>query len=377
MVIMELSPLQLQEDIALLQFVALALPAVAILIEAVVRFQERFVGTSTEVRLQTEFHLLEFVFLGLVLAGIVFSISILQNTDSIITAIGILLLAGSLALIFPATWFAFRRAKYPTQSFDSPEQYVKHGVITSVKIAATVGIPLFVIVGTLQFFAPSEFLNLIPRVDIRRLAILLILISLSIGSASVFFQFYLNYTEKRMAKDWMIEVHKLLGNIERRLSEDSIRKEDTYNLGKLRRISVDSVEEIQGLRNEAPPAADENISAQLDNLIYAIEGMSDLIKRLEEVETDIDRFQLNLEKAMSSKEEAEQVLSEDFEDISDFTADEAIENLHTAEDYITQVESKLEQLENQRANLDDRLQIQIANVRGSIERVKSDVEEKL
>lgn len=129
---------EMEANIALLQFVALALPAIAILMQAVLRFHEIYDVSDSGSSLRIEFRFLEFAFLGLVSAAILFSIDIYTTLVTMWTKLGIWVLTLSLSLIFPATWFALRRAKYPSGEHDSAEDAAKSSVVSFVKLVIVI-----------------------------------------------------------------------------------------------------------------------------------------------------------------------------------------------------------------------------------------------
>lgn len=130
-------------ETSLLQFVALSLPAVAILMQAIVSLQQNSQSNVDKTdSLQTEFRLIELSFIGLVIAGALFGLSLYGTLSSIEGKIGLVLMILSLGLVAPATWFALRRSNVSHEKYDSPEEIV----ISGSKRVAVVLLPLLAVV---------------------------------------------------------------------------------------------------------------------------------------------------------------------------------------------------------------------------------------
>ncbi|WP_137284192.1 hypothetical protein [Halorussus salinisoli] len=129
--------------LTLLQFVALAIPAVAMLMQVVLRIHDEY-GNDGELVLGTEFKLIELSFFGLVISGVFVAYPLIQELDSGIAELGLILSLVSLILLVGATWFSLRRPQYPTKDFEKPEQAVKRAGKNILVTIVLVGVPLFV-----------------------------------------------------------------------------------------------------------------------------------------------------------------------------------------------------------------------------------------
>jgi len=112
-------------DITLLQLVALALPAVAILMQVFISVQQNFVTTESARILRWEFRFLETALVLLVVSGVVFAYSVLLRVSNLVVSLGIVTLVVSLSFIVIGVWVALSRARLPESQVGKPESYLK------------------------------------------------------------------------------------------------------------------------------------------------------------------------------------------------------------------------------------------------------------
>lgn len=144
---MQVAEQQMSIMLTLLQFIALAVPAVAMMMQVVLRFQDRY-SEDENTSIGSEFRLIEGSFLALVIGGILISYPIVDSLSSGIAQVGISLALLALLLLVLATGLALRRPKYPKGSYDSVEEAVMK---TSKKVGGTIF--AFVLVGILSITA--------------------------------------------------------------------------------------------------------------------------------------------------------------------------------------------------------------------------------
>ena len=129
---MALDEQQMSIILTLLQFVALAVPAVAMMMQVVLRFQDQYIDDEDPF-VGWEFRLIEASFLALVLGGVLIAYPIIQTLSSGIARFGIVLALLALLFLVVATGLALRRPRYPTKSYDSVEE----AIIETAKKATT------------------------------------------------------------------------------------------------------------------------------------------------------------------------------------------------------------------------------------------------
>ena len=302
----------MNEDIALLQFVALALPAIALLMQAVLSYHDAH-GSIGGASIQTEFRFLELAFLGLIGAGVIFSLSIFSTTNSWYTKSGVLVLIVALATIFPANWFALRRGKYPSRTYESPEEAVKSIGLKYVKIGAFVVIIIFAIATTGIFWDallvfPPIFSYLSTDLIIALIAVL------AIPLVKTITRYYLIQTA---LENWKEDIHEELDQISKIMDQNQVREaleDDNKNLLNISEPIVEqykrSQNSLRGLINQAPDNVDEDVILELETLLNMLEKSVYNINEIEKIEDKIDYYHNQVSRSRSEKSELNQRLSD-------------------------------------------------------------------
>jgi hypothetical protein len=113
--------------LTLLQFIALSLPAIAILLQVVLQFQSQYVDDENAAS-AIEFRLIEFSLLILVVGGVLLALPIVLSLSSIIAQIGLTLSLLSLGLLVLAIGISLRRSRYPTEEAATIEEAIVNAV---------------------------------------------------------------------------------------------------------------------------------------------------------------------------------------------------------------------------------------------------------
>ena len=112
----------MQVDIllVLLQFVALSIPAVAILLQVVLQLRSEH-DSGREPMSGWDFRAIEGGFIALVLSGVLLAGLVVQSIQSVVGRVGVALAMFGLFLLLFATWVSIRRPKYPTDDYETLE----------------------------------------------------------------------------------------------------------------------------------------------------------------------------------------------------------------------------------------------------------------
>lgn len=121
--------------LTLLQFIALAVPAVAMMMQVALQFQDRYMDEENPA-VGKEFQLMEASLLVLVLGGVLVAVPIGQSLSSGIAQLGIGLALLALLFLVLATGWALRRPRYPTDNYKSVEE-------AAIKTGKKVGLIVF------------------------------------------------------------------------------------------------------------------------------------------------------------------------------------------------------------------------------------------
>ena len=357
----------MNEDLALLQFVALSLPAVAILMQAVLNYHELHGGSSKSNTIHTEFRFLELSFLGLILAGVVFSLSVFTSATSWWTKSGISILIIALGMIFPATWFALRRGKYPSQSYDSPEDAVKSSVRKSGWI-----ISILVVIGLLgsivRLFLPSGSIFDFNIAD----PIILITIPV-IVALPVVYSLIQYYTEVSVYRDWaqdvMYEIARipiLVENFHSLLDQDEESDDIEFDIIAFQGRCEDIAHAIRDLVNSKPDPVSQDTAIKLSQIQNLLLNVQSLLDDLIDVMNEKEYYESEMEKAINERDRA----SDTHYDLeSENTEHEnAKERTTDAEEYINRVTAELDKLEEEERDL-------VSELESKLESIKSEAED--
>jgi len=342
-------------QLALLQFVALALPAVAILMQAVVGFHDRYDDSSSDGSLRIEFRILEVSFLTLVAAGGFFAVSIFQQTTSVMTRVGISLLAISLFLIFPATWFTLRRADFPKQSYETPEEWVKSGGKTVLKYSIVVSPVIVLAIGS-QFITIPVVTDVFSGLGWQRIITAAAGVVSSLGIVVTYLQYTASKLDKKRINDWKERVRFNLADIQTRISDIDI--DDEKEVTRLKSVAEDSIKDIEGLSSSRPTGVDNEVSDGLNGVKHSLAVISELCDKRLEIAESIESFIQNREEAVHSNLKAEARIQSDVE-LSDQDLEDELRKQERSEDYIDKVNKKLEDLESEREELTEDLEQEI------------------
>lgn len=340
-------------EMTLLQFVALTLPAVAILMQALMSFHERYGKDEYGDSLWTEFRFLELSFIGLVIAGGLFAFSIFNSLNSLTSKIALTVMLFSLLLLAPATWFALRRAKYPSESFDSPEDAVRSGL-------STVGVLLLLLVPpALGGFLIIRFTNLLSQTSLPSMianiklmiyaSIIFTILTVVIEIISNFYQYEesVNKLEK-----WSQEVDSLTSKVQKRGGEIDEAEDIRNNTVKTMNTFLSLRERAENLQSVAPQKADEDIISKLEDLTVHLNTVVDLLEEVQQLRQEKVRFKSNRETAQNTKEEASQALGT--EELSSDELDKHRVDLERVSTYLDKVDEKLNSIEGEMtANIED------------------------
>lgn len=369
---------------SLFQFVALALPAVAILLQAMISFQEKLSTVESEIAFRREFRVIEFSLFFLVAAGVALSFSLFQSANSDVTKFSISLLLISLISLGFGTWLAFGRARYPTKFFDSPESMIKSTL--------TISIPILVIFALLYVF--REQIYTIENIGPRSLLITFFVSNFLL----IVYQIYNSYSSKKRLReqiDTWIEIKTkfvdMIENIEDNLvnggGDMSISSSENYE----RRVK-DAKNLLMQLKNKKPPNIQEmgisNSFSQIERAISRIsETIDELIilqKELEQKKTErvektdkLENTRERIDEIESRLEEIDDELPEgafsDFKEpyVSDFKLDALSAERSKLRGEKSEIESTTVSLENDT----NELSLRIKNIKEKMDKNETKIKE--
>lgn len=312
-----------------------------------------------------EFRLLELTFLGLIVAGVIFSIDIFINTTSYITKFGVILLSVAMSLILPATWFTLRRAKYPTSSFDSPEDVATAGIKTILKFTS-VGIVAVVTIFAAQFglswaHRPGYPLMLISA-GILGVAALL-------GVISTGLKYIGAHLEKHIENEWIIETRGDMEKIRGRIEHCSTNSESDTDYKKIKSVSTRSKDEVMNILREVPNQVDDSISRDIEDVLYQLNVLLDFLTERENLQSEIIRYSRERSKADEMLNSADEQLSNIETEANPEGIAELREKTERAETYINEVDSTIEGLEEQINQLDEKIDSQVEKINETIQQI--------
>jgi hypothetical protein len=133
---------QIDTFVTLFQFVALAIPAVAILLQVVLQVQTQYVDESggSDITSAWEFRLIELSLIALVAGGALLSVPVLLSLPSPIAQAGVGVSVIALLTLVLAITISLRRPKYPTDNYESIEQAITARLSGLAEIESTYGI---------------------------------------------------------------------------------------------------------------------------------------------------------------------------------------------------------------------------------------------
>jgi len=279
----------MNQNLALLQFVALALPALAILMQAVVSIHNKQDdGNVDNPAIYSEFRFLEFAFLFLVVASLFFCYSLLGRIEDTATKMGIYFLLGGLVLIVPATWFSLRRETYANSKYETPEKAVLSAAYTLVKLSPIliIGIGVYMVIYQL----PDTQVNLDYLIAIST--------NITIGMTVVFVLFStVNLLNNMFAgeyeKKWQSKIINKLEATKELLNNEVQIDQDRVPESYIKRIK-ENVADLVVLEKSAPDWIDDGFTESLNDLTYDLDNLAqqmsklyELINQKEEIEKDL------------------------------------------------------------------------------------------
>lgn len=374
-------------ETALLQFVALALPAVAILMQAILSFQEQH-GNTTGID-SFEFRFIELGFFALAGAGVLFAVEIFSNVNSQILKLGIGTISASFLLLALATAFGLRRPKY--QGKEEEEVTLEQAVYTDIKrLSPIIGIIIigsiivFVIgTGDISYSRISKALSSIisePSQSLQAISGIIAIITLtySLVGLRVYFNFQEEQKEINQWYERVAEFSKSASTLESDFAT-TVPQSDF-------RIFSERVSEYQSRAEEliesAPEGIDEDIIELLERIQTKLEITHDIVSELDEVynnlaarESRID----SLEQELSEKEEEYEDIKEAPESGGEHVGeylDELTRQMGKLQNEISDNEMKLNELQRRRQDLSEELEDTLDEILDKISLLQDEVEKK-
>jgi len=145
--------------LVLLQFVALSIPAVAILLQVVLQLRSEH-DSGREPMSGWDFRAIEGGFIALVLSGVLLAGLVVQSIQSVVGQVGVALSMFGLFLLLFATWVSIRRPKYPTDDYETLEGEYSDLIEYIFKYSSTIFIHVAFVVNFLVILA-GVFLELL------------------------------------------------------------------------------------------------------------------------------------------------------------------------------------------------------------------------
>lgn len=337
----------ISNELTLLQFVALALPAVAILMQAVLNFHEIYDDSHSETVLRTEFRLLEFTFLGLVIASALFSAQILMDVESVLTKFGILFMWAGLGLIFPATWFALRRAKYPTENYDSPEELVRQTTDTGKRVLLPILAVVIILFGISRISAiatlETRFLQIGIDDIISVLTIILIIITTQTVASNIidyFAQRIEQKEQKRQLSRPILDIHV----VTRKQIPESDLELIQERISEINDIQSDLIQ----IRSRYIEYFSDETNDKVSDLQKKLNDLGSCYENLERINKKIEHYRNQQTQAQETIVQAGQKLSA----TPDNEAPSALfEDMTNAGEYIDKVDKEISGLEDSRTQI--------------------------
>ncbi|WP_227354187.1 hypothetical protein [Haladaptatus salinisoli] len=246
-------------EMALLQFVALTLPAVAILLQAVLSYQDKYHSDGDVLGFKTEFQFIEWGFALLVFSGLLFSAKIVIGSNSWIIQGGVILLSLSLIILGIAILVAFRRPLYLEDDVTVESalkqktwKYGKYVIVTAM-------------IGGIGYLVPPNIDGLgITGLKISNFITFATLLSsslISVIGSMVVFVHYLNIRRgKERQKQWRKQTLELANDINDLVDINSLNPDDD--------------EDIRNFHDEI-----DRIRSRLDNLINSYPDEIEFMER--------------------------------------------------------------------------------------------------
>lgn len=354
-------------ETTLLQFVALALPAVAILMQAILSFHDNYdIGAEDSSTIRTEFRFIELSFIGLVIAGGFFGASLIGTVDSIWGKIGLISMLIGLGFLAPATWFALRRPQYPSQSYDSPEDAAKSGL----KYAIGALIPLGILAGGgymfLEFMptlrsesSPQELVEVLQLVTIA--GVFLIITSSIVRTLTYYRQ---SIERRKRREEWYSNLMELLEDMEEFLPENPSKPGYSGSMNILVKFE-DYEERLERLISKAPGEVDYS---ELKELKITINTYKEIINNQHDIIDDLGskhHKREELENKIAEVKNAQQSTQEESERW--YELEEEKEVLYND---IEQIKSEINQIEGRRENIQEEIKELLEQLKDEIVQIK-------
>lgn len=269
----------MQAEFTLLQFVALALPAVAILLQAVIQNHDELDDTSMDY--WTEIRFIQYSFYTLVLAGIIFMIPIFLKSDSFYIKLGIFVAGGAIFLLAPATWFGLRRGRYAISEYETPEQEATAKIKSYLPIIA---IPIFV--SSIIFFS-TRYLNIVSEtlgpaiINSANQISIVVVIVIILGLSGQVITTYLKFRQIKEEKEqWKIRTHREVQEVSEFIENYLNDFENQTDIRKKQNKADDLLKDWRELISEAPDSLNKQHREDAKNLLESIELVSDILRSL-------------------------------------------------------------------------------------------------
>lgn len=341
-------------ELTLLQFVALALPAVAILLQAVIQQHDQMDDYSSQS--WTEIKLIQYSFYALVMSGLVFIYPIFIENSSIYVQIGILIAGGALLLLIPATWFGLRRGRYGTNKFETPEKEAKSKLKLYVPFmigAAVIGLIARFLPTILGTFTTASIENSIPFINN-------VVVGAVIATSILLFLQLVEIYTKFKARDqaqqaWNETLIKNLEEIESLLESYSLEDDAGVRHYKYMLKKLNNTSEILGeLIEDVPEGVDEDRLRRVQDLSNQLSLLQDLtgalISALEDAQAFDKRYQSLVSELQSTRmgidAEAEDASAEinRLEDLKNSTEEKRERQLNQVEDLEADISETISQI---------------------------------
>lgn len=278
------------DPLPLLEFVGLALPAVAILIQVIQSTHDN-TGDGARNEGSAERRFIEVSFVLLVIAGVVFGAALLLRTQDLLMQVGIVVLLFGLILLAPATWIALNRPRFPYSRFNSPEEAATAILRTVSRIALPV-VFLVAVAVLITVWRPWGF-SVPGDVAVSQLLSIVVLLLVIIGTVTGL-DLYLRYqrSEDQRAEHRQ-RTRKRLRKVENRLPESTGALADD----RLHRLSRDATElnnQLEALLAEAEEDDRFDGEVRVADLVEDVDEVAKLADRLRTLRGEIDEYETSI-----------------------------------------------------------------------------------
>ncbi|WP_207589011.1 hypothetical protein [Halomontanus rarus] len=301
-----------QAEMALLQFVALTLPAVAILLQAILSYQERYFSNLDSLGFETEFRFLEWGFALLVFSGLLFSFKIAENNESLIVRGGVFSLALSLVILGVAVLVAFRRPLYLEANTTVESAIRQKAWKYSKPLLFALAISLTTYVVPTNWLEAEEFVVEISG-SIRLLTGLISGLLVIAGSMTLL-ENYLRLKQgierkskwRNQALETAKSITEVLGSEDRDLNDKKDLRKFRNELKNVRQEWSSVVDSVPETTDEETISQMKDIHSLLNFLDGEIEDYTEVIKSHEDSIKDFEQTQIQIEELETELENQEE-----------------------------------------------------------------------